>query len=247
MLRFFHRQAAQYVLAALAGCLLPLAAQAGTINIILSDMDVNYMGSTSGGSFYDAMGGFSGGNLAEGTSDDISSAVYEMDGNPVGTLINTAANGDDIHVDFRVTNVGATIAKNVFFPTLGNNNGAFGLDLFTDSGTQLRLGTDEVSVFINNNVMFITGSATLLSQGLPFGLALDPSQPVQFAFTATLPAVPNTANMGMAVGSGALTISGVMAIPEPAEIALLLPAAFIVGLALARRQRSFACGFAQRR
>jgi hypothetical protein len=233
------------VLAAVAACCLPLAARAGTINIILSDMDVSYMGSTAGGSFYDAMGGFGGGTQTEATSDDITSAVYEMDNNIVGVLTNTGADGDDIHVDFRVTGVGATIAKNVFFPALGNNGGAFGLDLFTDSGTQLRLGTDEVSGIINNNVFFLSGTATLLQQNLPFGMVLDPSQPVVFSFTATLPAVPNATNMAMALGSGALTISGIM-VPEPAEYALVLTAFVTGGFILTRRQRTWAAATLRR-
>ncbi len=237
MLKTIYRRSAQCVFAALAACVLPLAAQAATINIILSNMDVLYMGSTGGGSLYDAMGGFGGGTLDEVMADDISTAVFELDGNPVGSaLVNTAADGDDLHVDLRISNLGPTITKGIFNPAIGNNGNAFGLDFFTDTGLRLRMNTDEVKLYVDDFTFFFTGAGQVYDQNLPSGLEFNTSIPVQFAFTATFPSVPNTPTISQAVGSGALTISGIQ-IPEPATCGLLIAGLVVPGLALILRNR----------
>src|SRR5687767_14792474 len=75
MFQPIRRRATQSLIAAIVALGLPMAAYSGTINIIMSDMDVMYMGSTHAldpepdGSLYDAMGGHSGGTLAEATAD----------------------------------------------------------------------------------------------------------------------------------------------------------------------------------
>jgi hypothetical protein len=235
MMESIRRRATQTMFAALTAMSLPLVAHAGTINIILSDMDVTYMGSTHGGSLYDAMGGHSGGALAEATADDISTAVFELDNVIQGTLINTGADGDDIHVDLHIDGIGATIPKNVFLPSVGSNGGAFGLDLFTDTGFRVRITTDTVSLFVSNNVFFFAGEGLVYDQSLPFGLLpFSMTQPVQFSFTATLPSVPITPTISMAIGSGALTISGIE-VPEPAMAGLVV--AGCLGMGLGRRRR----------
>lgn len=233
MLEKIRGRAALGLLAAVAAICLPIGAQAATINIILSDMDVSYLGSSNGGVLFDAMGGVPGGSLNPALADEISTAVFELDGNPVGTLMSGA---DDIHADFRLINVGATITKNILNPSLGANGGGFGFDLFTDSGFQLQLGLTDVSLLITNNVFFFFGEASVLpGQNLPFGLQFDTSQPVVFSYTATLPAVQAGATTNSAMGSGAFTISGI-AIPEPAAIGLACMG--IVGLGALRRSRS---------
>jgi hypothetical protein len=235
MLEMIHRRATPGLLVAFMACCLPLAAQAGTINIILSDMDVTYMGATAGGSLYDAMGGHSGGTQTEGTSDDISTAVFERDNTVLGTLVNGAGNGDDIHVDLRIDGVGPMVTKNTFLPAVGSNGNNFGLDFFTDAGDLLRLTTNQVNLFISDNVMFFSGTGTVTgTQNLPFGI--KPLLPnVQFSFTATLPAVPMTSTVAMALGSGALTISGVE-VPEPAT-GLVGLAGFAMAAPWLRRRR----------
>ena len=50
------------LLAMLLAAALPVTAQAGKINIIVSDVDLVYFGSTSDGAIYDAVG-FNGGNM----------------------------------------------------------------------------------------------------------------------------------------------------------------------------------------
>jgi hypothetical protein len=219
MLGFNRKGATLSCLSVVAACCFTVAVEAATINIILSNMDVSYAGGESGGVFFDSMGGTPGGNLNPALADTLSTAVFELDGNAVGTLTDAT---DDLYGDLRIINIGATITKNVFHPSLGVNGGGFGFDFFTQSGTLLRLGMTNVSAFVSNNVFFFTGEATILpgSQDLPFGLQFDESQPVVFSYTATLPAVQQGTTTNSAISSGAFTISGV-AIPEPAAYMLL--------------------------
>jgi hypothetical protein len=239
MFELRHGRALLACFALLAASVLPTAAEAGTINIILSDMDVTYSGSTSGGSLFDLMGGFGGGVLDPVTADDITTAVFELDNTITETIID--GDPDSIHADLRITNIGPTIAKGPFHPTLGNNGGGFGFDLFVDPPgvappvALLRLGLDEVSLLLTNGVFFFTGEATVLSQNLPDGLAFVASQPVFISYTATLPAV-NAANPNpsMAAGSGAFTISGIM-VPEPAVAGMAVAGILCVGLLRRRR------------
>jgi hypothetical protein len=127
------------------------------------------------------------------------------------------------------------IPKNVFLPSVGSNGDTFGLDFFveTGAGVKLRMTTDSVSLFVSNNVFFFSGEGTVYDQSLPFGI--KPLLPtVQFSFTATLPSVPITPTISVAVGSGALTISGVE-VPEPAMAGLAVMGC--LGMALGRRRR----------
>lgn len=248
MLESLRRRAAQSVLAALTACCLPVAASAGTINIILSNMDVTYLGSAAGGtgSLFDAMGGISGGGLNAATADDISNAVFELDNVVQGSIMSSS---DPLHGDLRIDGVGPTIPKNLFLPAVGSNGGLFGFDFFSDSGLNLRITTDVISLFLSNGAFFFTGEGMVVGQNLPFGLVFDTSIPVQYSFTATLPSVPGTAVVSSAMGSGAFTISGIAAqvIPEPATGALLCTGLVLLGLVLIQRRRPFALAVVRRR
>jgi hypothetical protein len=224
-------------MAGIVACSLHAAANAATINIILSDMDVSYAGNSNGGVLFDSMGGVMGGGLNPLLADDLSTAVFEVDNNVVGTLLDT---NDPLYGDLRVINIGATIPKNVLNTGLGNNGGGFGFDFFTNSGFQLQLGMTDVDVLVTNGVFFFTGEATVLpGQNLPFGLQFDTSQPVQISYTATLPAVQAGATTNAAISSGALTISGI-AIPEPTTNLLLVSGMGALGVILYRRRRTLA-------
>jgi hypothetical protein len=224
-------------MAGMVVCSLHAATHAATINIILSDMDVSYAGNSNGGVFFDSMGGVMGGGLNPLLADDLSTAVFEVDNNVVGTLLDT---NDPLYGDLRVINIGATITKNILNSSLGNNGGGFGFDFFTDSGFKLQLGMTDVDVLVTNGVFFFTGEATVLpGQNLPFGLILDESQPVQISYTATLPAVQAGATTNAAISSGALTISGI-AVPEPTTNLLLVSGMGALGFILYRRRRTLA-------
>lgn len=222
---------------ALAVLCLPWAAQAGTINMILSDADVTYFGDAAGntGSIYDTIG-HPGGNLNASEADEIETAVFEMDMTHVGTLMTSANNR--ISGDLRIDGVGASIPLNVFQTNIGNNGGGFGFDWFTQSGNNLRLGINKIDMLLTNNVMFFTGTASILSQNLPFGLAFQPGSNVVFSYTATLPGINGGTPPKGAMGSGALTISGQMIIPEPTTLTLMSAAVAAVGVAQVLRRRS---------
>ena len=211
----------------------PWAASAGTINIILSDVDVSYLGGAAGntGSVYDAIA-HPGGNLNPAESDEVETAVFEMDMAPVGALM--SGGGTTLYQDLKVDGVGTTIPLGSL-NTVGSNGGGFGLDFFTSAGNNLRLGLDAIDLLVTNNVMFFTGTATVLSQNMPFGLAFDTSQPVVFSYTATLPGLVGGNPISGGMASGALTISGT-AIPEPTTIATLIVGLVLSSTTLVRRR-----------
>ena len=225
--------AAQGMIAAVVALLLPQAAQSATINIILSDVDVTYFGDAAGGtgSIYDTIG-HPGGNLNAAEADEIEAAVFELDLETVGTM--TSAD-EDISGDLRIDGVGATLTKGSLQSGIGNNGGGFGFDLFTGSGTRLRLGIDEVDLLLSNGVFFFTGTATVLDQDLPFDLAFVANQPVHFSYTATLPVVSGAPSVDRALASGALTISGTQ-IPEPAALVLLALTGVVAAIGRWRRR-----------
>ena len=242
MLNPIRRRATQSLIAAAVALLLPMAAlclpkaaDGATINMILSDVDVTYFGDAAGdtGSIYDTIG-HPGGNLNQAEADEVETVVYELDMVHLGTQMTSAAN--TFSGDLRIDGVGNTLPKGSLQTGIGNNGGGFGFDYFTESGDRLRLGIDEVDLLLTNGVFFFTGSATVLDQNLPFGLIFDTTQPVQFSYTATLPLLSNGAqSVDRAMGSGALTISGIQ-IPEPATMILTVVGG-LASIALLRRRR----------
>lgn len=211
--------------AALMGVCLPVAAHAGSINIILSDVDVTYSGGAAAGagSIYDVIA-HPGGSQNPAESDDLEAAVFEMDMTHVATLMK--GGGTNLYGDLKIDGVGPTITLGGL-NNVGSNAGNFGFDFFTNTGVSLHLGIDKIDLLLTNGVLFFTGTATnVSSSNLPGGLAFDTTKPVYFSYTATLPGIVGTP-ANMAVASGAMTISGTM-IPEPATLAT-----FVIGLALA--------------
>jgi hypothetical protein len=220
---------------ALVGFGLPLAASAGPINIIMSDVDVSYLGAAAGntGSIYDAIA-HPGGNLAPAESDVIATAVFESNMTPVGTLM--TGGGTTLYTDLKIDGVGTSIPLGGL-NTVGSNGGGFGLDFFTSAGNNLRLGLTAIDLLVTNNVMFFTGTATVISQNMSFGLQFDTSQPIVFSYTATLPGLVGGSPATGAMASGALTITG-QAIPEPTTIATLAIGLALAGACSVRRRSS---------
>jgi len=212
----------------------PLPASAGNINVILSDMDLTYFGSAAGntGSVYDTIG-VAGGNLKDTEADELETAVFELDMALVGTMMNDA--NTDLYGDLKIDGVGSTILLSTFHPGIGSNGGGFGFDWFASSGEYLRLGIDSVDLYLSKGVFFFTGTATVIDQDLPFGLAFDTAEDVSFSYTATLPGIVGGDPASSAMASGAMTISGVMAVPEPAAVALL--GVSVLALYVTRRRR----------
>ncbi|MGE3241670.1 MAG: PEP-CTERM sorting domain-containing protein [Pirellulales bacterium] len=208
-------------------------ASAGTINIILSDVDVSYLGAAAGntGSIYDAIA-HPGGNLSPAESDVVAAAVFEMDMAPVGTLM--TGGGTTLYTDLKIDGVGSTIPLGSL-NTVGSNGGGFGLDFFTSAGNSLRLGMNAIDLLVTNNVMFFTGTATVISQNMPFGLQFNASQPIVFSYTATLPGLVGGNPITGGMASGAMTITGTM-IPEPTTLATLLVGLALSGVTMTRRR-----------
>ena len=226
-------------IAVLCTCL-PMAVQAGTINVILGNMDVSYLGSAAGGtgSFFDAMGGHSGGTQVPGTADEITTATFELNNVSQGTLLNS--NPPLLYGDLKIDGVGASIPKGVFQANAGNNGGGFGFDFFTSNGYLIELGIDKISYFLDNGIFLFFGTATvdLATQNLPFNLAFT-SPTVNFSFTATSVSTPQGSPVTLAMGSGAFTITGEGAlVPEPTLAVLLSSGLAIAGLTLYRRRRN---------
>ena len=228
-------------LAGLAVLALPLAVQAATINIILSDMDVIYSGNQGApqGAIYDNVA-LPGGTKNPLLADPISQAEFELGGGPPPAAPggdNTISFDDDrMWADLRVDGIGPALATNVL-QTVGANGNDFGLSFFSDSGLMLDLNINELDVLVSPAVFFFTGEVTeLVSQNLPFNLQFDPTQPIQISFTATFPTVLNQSTITSAVASGALTISGTQ-IPEPSTMLLLLAGVTGIGLVAVQRPR----------
>ncbi len=239
MLEPIGRRAVQSLLVMMAVACLPSAAPAGSINVILGNMDVSYLGSAAGGTgaLFDAMGGLSGGLLAPATADEITTATFELNNVVQGSLMNGPTS---LYGDLKIDGVGASIPKNTFLPSIGTNGGGFGFDFFTSDGFKLRLGITSISAFINDGIFLFFGTASvdLNDQNLPFNLEFT-SPTVQFSFTATSVSVPNVSPITLAMGSGAFTITGEgQLIPEPATALMLCTGFVVVGLVRRRSRRT---------
>jgi hypothetical protein len=240
MLHDISRRLRPGVFLALAILCLPVVASAGTINVILSGVDVIYLGSAAGntGSIYDSIGHL-GGNLMPAESSEVNAAVFEFNMVDQGMLMSSG--GNTLYGDLKVDGVGSTLPL-TYTPNLGSNGGGFGFDWFDTAGHKLRLGINKVDVLLTPGVFFFTGTASVLpGQNLPFGLAFDTTKTVSFSYTATLPGLvginasppPGTASGAMA--SGAFTISGPgVEVPETAT--MLLSEFGVVGLAIFMRR-----------
>jgi hypothetical protein len=222
-------------LAVLVALCVPLLAHGATINMVLSDMDVTYFGDASNntGSIFDTIGQ-PGGNLTPAEADVVEAVTFEVDTTHIGTLMNSP--GSALYGDMRINGVGGTLPLNTLLTNRGSNGNVFGFDWFTQSGDSLRLGINAVDVLLTNNVFFFNGTATILSQDLPFGLVFKPNEPVAFSYTATLPSLNGSNPTQSAMGSGALTISGEQ-IPEPGTIGLFVLGAMMVGGSVIPRHR----------
>jgi hypothetical protein len=228
---------------------MPLAAEAGTINVVIGVQNVIYLGSEAGntGSIFDTPGGR--GRAREVPTDlakasQVATASFELDNILQGTLLNS--NPPTLYGDLKVDGVGAQIPKGPpGVLNVGNNGGGFGYDFFTSDGYLIELGIDELSqLVISDGIFLFYGTATvnLASQNLPFNLEFT-SQTVSFSYTATSVTVPSGGpgtNIDNALGRGAFTITGEggRVIPEPAVTVLLGSALVTAALALHRRRRA---------
>jgi hypothetical protein len=240
---YIRRQATPSLFVVLAVLALPVAAEAGSINIIIGDQNVVYLNTEASntGSIFDTPGGRGGGNEAAVTASQVTTATFKLDGNVEGTLVNE--DPPVLYGDLKVDGVGNPIPKGIVQSNVGSNGGGFGFDFFTSDGYLVELGIDKLTnLLIDDGIFFFRGTATvdLLSQILPFNLAFT-SPNVFFSYTATsvsVPPGPPGTNVTMAIASGAFTITGEgHVIPEPGIAALLGSGVGVAALGLYRRRR----------
>lgn len=209
--------------------LMPALAQAGTINIILSDMDITYRAADA--ALYDV--DIDGNNQLPSEADPLASAALEVNGSLVNSLMGT------MYGDLLVSGMPASIPLGALSAPIGNAGGGFGFTWWTASGDRLRIGLTSIQVlpldipvsgFPDTVLMVATG--TILEQVLPSfgGMLFDPAQTVQLSYASSdAGLVINGANTTGFMASGALTITGVMVIPEPSSLSLI----GLIGLAAA--------------
>ena len=236
-----YRKFVWLAMAGLIGFSLLPAAEASTINIQLSDQEITYL-NDMGGTIFDSSDQ-DGGNLDPTEADILTSATFNLDGNapPASGGNNVIMLGDGsgpLYGDFLIDNVGASIPiSNVMLSTIGGGGVGFGYDLFTSPAgvPLLRLELDEMQILLNAAVVLITGKANVVGQDLPFNLAFDTSQQVDFAYTATQPGIVGSTVAELFIAGGTVNISGQMFIPEPSCLGLLFTCAAGVALAFGRR------------
>jgi hypothetical protein len=239
---FIRGRASKSFLVALIVFALPMAAGAGSINIIIGDQNVVYLGSEASktGSIFDTPGGRSGGTQLPATASEVTTATFKLDSAVLGTLLNS--DPPNLYGDLKVDGVGATVPKGQFQSNVGSNGGGFGYEFFTSDGYLVELGINTLSnLLIGDGIFFFhgTGTVNLATQNLPFNLEFT-SSTVSFSYTATSVSVPGGTPgtpINMALGSGAFTITGEGIIPEPAVTTMISSGLVAAGLALSRRRR----------
>jgi hypothetical protein len=220
---------------ATAIALFATSAQAGTIQIDFTGMNLKYNGSA----IYDA-DSIGGGALNPADADPLSTVDFFIDGNLTGSLTS------DLSLDAYipdVLNIPSAVGT-VNVQTTAGNPGYFDLLIGTGpvAAQHLALDLDEVSVtYVDfaGQIQFVFGAAVAASnaQNLPFGLQVG--DPVTLSFSAQLDAGSKTTGGGFVTGFSATGTGQVRgeAVPEPSTVALLGMAAVAIPVYLRRRSR----------
>ena len=191
----------------------------------LTDFDVTYLGSADNatGAIYDAIAlPGADGTFVTANADELQAASFKLDSTAKGTLVDSVgSSADDMWGDLRIDAAGSTLTRNAINFNRGNNTGNYGFDWFVKSGNTLgnflRLKLTSVNVTLidgtipppGSSVFGVSGTATVLSQNLPFGLAFDTGQLVQFSYSAPAPGITggNSTTTTGVLGSGGTTIT----------------------------------------
>jgi hypothetical protein len=209
------------------------AAQASTLEIQISGLDLQYDGTN----IFDASVHNTIGDGIPAESDPLTLLEFYVDGNLVGSQ------STNVFADIYIADV-LNIPDSGGFVNSSGNGDAFGIDLLTQNQTPgwgVALNIDTMQFVYTGSQISITlaGLASSLhAQDLPFGLAFDPSQQITIVLSSA-----NLSNVTAAGGfltgfnaTGTGNIAGTL-VPEPSSIAL-------AGLGLAaiaavyRRRRS---------
>ncbi|MEM8866179.1 MAG: hypothetical protein AAGF31_11605, partial [Planctomycetota bacterium] len=155
-------------------------ASAGTINMIIGNVDVQFVGAADGGLLHEVSDPDPVSDPAvmppdPGEAQSVSSTEFEVDGvtPPGGLLMNPP---DQLFLDLNVPNIGGTLT----FDTLVQDAGGPGIfTWFTSTGEFLRLEFDAINYTVVDIPLPSLGlftfftEATVVSQDLPGALAFE--------------------------------------------------------------------------
>jgi hypothetical protein len=200
-------------------------ASAALINMLVSNVDVQYDNQESGGMLFDRADP-NGGNMLPSESRKVTSTEFELDNVTQALLMDPP---DTIYFDLGITNLGSSLTPGMVINNAGGTGSqVWGLDWFTADGYFLKLGVDEISYIVVEtgvpglNLFNFFATAKVLSQNLPTGLQY--ADDVILSYTSTDVMLMKNANgtVNSILASGQLTVTGENAIPEPASAFLLL-------------------------
>lgn len=206
---------------------LSTACSAGTINMIVGNVDVQFVGGTDGGLLHEVSDPDFG-PLDPTQAQGVSSTEFEVDSvTPPGGLLMDPP--DELYVDMYIPNLGNTLG---FGSLIDDAGGPGTIDWFTDSGEFLQLTVESINYtavdFSVFGVFSFFAEAKVAAQNLPLGLEYQEDVLVSYIATDAM----FLSGGSLALASGALTITGEM-IPEPTTAVL----AVLGGLAACCRRR----------
>lgn len=217
-----------FIAAVIAG-LLSASAEAGNINIQLSDLEITFL-PVDGGAIFDSPS-IDGGTMDPVNADRLTSATFNLNGAapPASGGNNVLTMGDPegaLFGDLLIDNVGESVPisppGDFTGMSVGGGGLAFGFELFSAAGSipVLALELDEVGLLLKEDSVFFGGEAVVTNQDLPFSLEFDTNLPVSVTYTAAGVGIQgNPATLFTTTGT--LNISGTQ-IPEPATAVLVL-------------------------
>jgi hypothetical protein len=206
------------------------SAQASQLEIQFLGLDLRYTGME----LHDATSVLGGGG-APAEADPLTAVTFLVDGTPVGML------SSDIWADILISGLTNIPVGGGPATSAGNGDG-FGFDILTNAGGfGLALNIDQAQVFYSGFQVFISGGGAATSipfQNLPFGLVVDTSMPVTFAFSsANMSAVTdNGVSLTGFNASGTGNIQATL-VPEPG-VGILLGLGMIAAVGSRRRRWS---------
>lgn len=225
-MNFFH-VATRTLTAVAALALVVSSANAGTIEIQLSGLNLKY--SAASDTVVDA-GASAGGNHVVAQSDVLNAAVFLVDGVAQNPPLMTNSQYGDFFEALSSNIDDTTLLVPVEFGTTNGGGSAFGFEWFMNNGNVpqyfLDLEFDQLTYILTDTSFFLTGVISAVSaQQLPYGLAFDVTQPITLAYQSTNFMKMVSVNNGSVVqtidASGQLTIAGQMVVPEPAAVVML--------------------------
>lgn len=202
-------------------------ASAGQINMILSDVDIQFQGALN--SIFDAAD-MDGGNLDKDEADAIASTLIEVDDVIQPHFMEPGLEmWGDLLLDGGVSLNSLSLGGGGLQPLVTTG---FGFHWFTSANNYLKLSIQKVDVLLTSNVFFFTAEAVVVDQNLPDGIEFDGD--ISLSYTATAPAVQTGQSTTLALSSGALTITGIALVPEPGTSLLIVASA--LGLCMPMRR-----------